>query len=96
MFRLAVHQKFLTTNLPQPSPQPQHRQPHRQQRRRLILRADTGDGYTGNYTWDDGTYSGGDTGYYDNNSYNNYDNGTYDNGDGGYDYGNADGAYTGE
>ena len=46
--------------------------------------------------WDDGTYSGGDTGYYDNNSYNNYDNGTYDNGDGGYDYGNADGAYTGE
>lgn len=58
--------------------------------------ADTGDGYTGNYTWDDGTYSGGDTGYYDNNSYNNYDNGTYDNGDGGYDYGNADGAYTGE
>lgn len=58
--------------------------------------ADTGDGYTGNYTWDDGTYSGGDTGYYDDNSYNNYDNGTYDNGDGGYDYGNADGAYTGE
>lgn len=58
--------------------------------------ADTGDGDTGNYTWDDGTYSGGDTGYYDDNSYNNYDNGTYDNGDGGYDYGNADGAYTGE
>ena len=66
--------------------------------------ADTGDSYTDNYTWDDGTYSGGDTGYYDDNSYNNYDNGyydgydngTYDNGDGGYDYGNADGAYTGE
>ena len=47
--------------------------------------ADTGDGYT----WDDGTYSGGNTGYYNDNSYNNYDNGTYNNG-------NADGAYTGE
>ena len=37
LLHVAVHQKFLTTNLPQPSPQPQHRQPHRQQRRRLIL-----------------------------------------------------------
>ena len=58
----------------------------------------SGDGTGSNYTWDDGTYSDGNTGYYDDgqgdgNSYS--ADGGYS-GDGGYDYGNADGGYSGD
>lgn len=57
----------------------------------------SGDGTGSNYTWDDGTYSDGNTGYYDDGQGdgNGYSaDGGYS-GDGGYDYGNADGGYSG-
>ena len=58
----------------------------------------SGDGTGSNYTWDDGTYSDGNTGYYDDGQGdgNGYSaDGGYS-GDGGYDYGNADGGYSGD